>query len=167
MVNSARWPTIRRDSPSASSLFCATPSVPPPWRSARVPKWKRSGTWLRSRGGWWKATKSWSRRSGREGLPAAVAHALVRAASSLHSTALRQEAGVGKSADAARRRACATSASLPFQLGLDAVYNVGGRAIQISRGPTLCRLRYRPDYSARLGVPQKDGAPGAPERRTG
>src|ERR1035437_3801860 len=43
---------------------------------------------------------------------AAMAHALLRAASSLHSTPERtRTAGVGMSADAARRSACAISAS--------------------------------------------------------
>ncbi len=43
-----------------------------------------------------------------------VAHALLRAASSLHSTPLRPgNAGVGKSAGAAPRSACATSAGQP------------------------------------------------------
>src|SRR5260370_9844800 len=150
MANSARWPMIRPSLRHASSLFCATPSAPRLWRTARAWKWRRNGTWLLLRGGWWRATGIWLRRSGREGRGRLAQH-------SNEPPERRLQARL----PAPQR----SSAFLAFHLVLEAVYNVGGRAIQIFRSPTLCGLKHRPDDSSRLGVHQKYGAPGPSERR--
>src|ERR1039457_3908368 len=191
MASSARWPTIRTNSPPGLSLCCATPSVPPPWRSAPAPKWSPAGTWPPSRRAWWKAIVPWSRRSEDEGVRALVGRSpwTARDASSrLRYGVIR----IMRSARGRRGRRPRTRGSAPpltnhagpcaperdrrfrlspallhfrIQIFLDAAYNVVGRAIHFFRSPTLGWLVCRPDHLARLGVHQEDGALGAPERR--